>query len=71
MLCDKLIISDDKTDLIGTRQQLSKVHIDSLAVGDVGGGQELRVTDSNMSLQANINNIILHYKRKTNKKVFQ
>lgn len=37
MLCDKLIINDGKTEfvIIGTRQQLSKVHIDSLAaVGD-------------------------------------
>ena len=37
MLCDKLEINDGKTDfiLIGTRQQLLKVLVNSLAVGDV------------------------------------
>jgi hypothetical protein len=37
MLCDKLKINYGKTDLIliGTRQQLLKVHVNSLAVGDV------------------------------------
>ena len=36
MLCDKLKINDGKTEfvIIGIRQQLSKVHFDSLAVGD-------------------------------------
>ena len=36
MLCDKLKINDGKTEfvIIGTRRQLSKVHVDSLAVGD-------------------------------------
>ena len=36
MLCDKLMINDGKTEviIIDNRQQLSKVHIDSLAVGD-------------------------------------
>ena len=36
MLCVKLMINDGKTGfvIIGTPQQLSKVHIDSLAVGD-------------------------------------
>ena len=36
MLCDKLKINDGKTEFvtIGTRQQLSKVHVDSLAVED-------------------------------------
>ena len=36
MLCDKLKVNDGKTEfvVIGTRQQLSKVHVDSLAVGD-------------------------------------
>ena len=31
MLCDRLKINDDKTEfvIIGTRQQLSKVHVDS------------------------------------------
>ena len=64
MLCDKLMINDGKTDfvIIGTRQQLSKVHIDSLAVGDahVSPVQSVKNLgtwiDSNMSLQVNINN---------------
>ena len=36
MLTDRLIINDDKTEflVIGTRQQLSKVNIDSLCVGN-------------------------------------
>ena len=36
MLCDKLKINNGKTKfvLIVTRQQLCKVHVDSLAVGD-------------------------------------
>ena len=64
MLCDKLKINDGKREfvIIGTRQQLSKVHVDSLAVGDA---QVLPVhsvknlgtrIDSNMSLQVNIKN---------------
>ena len=64
MLCDKLKINDDKTEflIIGTRQQLSKVHVDSLAVGDaqVWPVQSVKNLgtwiDSNMSLQVNINN---------------
>ena len=64
MLCDKLMINDGKTDfvIIGTRQQLSKVHIDSLAVGDAYVSPVQSVEnlgtwiDSNMSLQVNINN---------------
>ena len=38
MLTDKLkLINDDKTEfmLIGTKQQLSKVNIDSLTVGNI------------------------------------
>ena len=62
MLCDKLKINDDKTEfvIIGTRQQLSKVHVDSLAVGDaqVSPVQSVKNLgtwiDSNMSLQVNI-----------------
>ena len=65
MLCDKLKINDDKTEfvIIGTRQQLSKVHVDSFAVGDaqvslVQSVKNLGTSiDSNMSLQVNINNI--------------
>ena len=65
MLCDKLMINDGKRELIiiGTHQQLSKVHIDSLAVGDaqVSIVQSVKNLgtwkDSNMSLQANINNM--------------
>ena len=64
MLCDKLKINDGKREfvIIGTRQQLSKVHVDSLAVGEA---QVLPVhsvknlgtrIDSNMSLQVNIKN---------------
>lgn len=36
MLSDKLKLNDDKTEfvIIGTRQQLAKVNIDSLTVGD-------------------------------------
>ena len=36
MLCDKLKINGGKTEfvVISTRQQLYKVHVDSLAVGD-------------------------------------
>ena len=64
MLCDKLKINDGKTEfvIIGTRQQLSKVHVDSLAVGDaqVSPVQSVKNLgtwiDSNMSLQVNINN---------------
>ena len=37
MITDKLKLNDDKTEflIIGTRQQLSKVHIEKLSVGDV------------------------------------
>ena len=66
MLCDKLMINNDgKTELIiiGTHMQLSKVHIDSLAVGDaqVSPVQSVKNLgtwiDSNMSLQAIVNNM--------------
>jgi hypothetical protein len=64
MLCDKLKINDGKTDfiLIGTRQQLLKVHVNSLAVGDVRVSSVTSVKnlgtwmDSNLNLQVNINN---------------
>ena len=64
MLCDKLKINGGKTEfvVIGTRQQLSKVHVDSLAVGDaqVSPVQSVKnlgtYIDSNMSRQVNINN---------------
>ena len=64
MLCDKLKINDGKTEfvIIGTRQQLSKVHVDSLAVGDAQVSPVQLVKnlgtwiDSNMSVQVNINN---------------
>ena len=38
MLTDKLNLDDDKTEfmLIGAKQQLSKVNIDSLTVGSIG-----------------------------------
>ena len=59
------MINDGKRELIiiGTHQQLSKVHIDSLAVGHaqvspVQSTKNLETwIDSNMSLQANINNM--------------
>ena len=37
MITDKLKLNDDKTEflIIGTRQQLSKVHIEKLSVRDV------------------------------------
>ena len=37
MITDKLKLNDDKTEflIIGTRQQLSKVHFEKLLVGDV------------------------------------
>ena len=56
MLCDKLKINGGKTEfvVIGTRQQLSKVHVDSLAVGDAQVSPVQM--DSNMSLQVNISN---------------
>ena len=65
MLCDKLKINDhDKTEfvIIGTRQQLSKVHVDFLAVvnAQVSPVQSVKNLGtwigSNMSLQVNINN---------------
>ena len=64
MLCDKLKINDGKTEfvIIGTHQQLSKVHVDSLAVGDahVSPVQSVKNLgtwiDSNMSLQVHVNN---------------
>ena len=64
MLCDKLKINDGKTEfvVIGTRQQLFKVHVDSLTVGDaqVSPVQSVKnlgtYIDSNMSRQVNINN---------------
>ena len=64
MLCDKLKINDDKTEfvIIGTRQQLSKVHVDSLAVGD-----------AQVSPVQSVKNLgtWLHYKCKANNKVFK
>ena len=64
MPCDKVMINDGKKDfvIIWTRQQLSKVHIDSLVVGEANVSPVPTVNnlgtwiDSNMSLQVNINN---------------
>ena len=63
VLCEKLMINDGKTDfvIIGTRQQLPKVRIDSLAVGDANVSLVQVVKnlgtwiDSNMCLQVNFN----------------
>ena len=62
VLMDKLKLNDDKTEfmLIGTKQQLSKVNIDSLTVGsiDVAPVSEARNLgtwfDSNLNLQEQI-----------------
>ena len=64
MLTDKLKLNDDKTEfmLIGTKQQLSKVNIDSLTVGsiDVAPVTVARNLgtwfDSNLNLQGQIHN---------------
>ena len=64
MLTDKLKLNDDKTEfmLIGTKQQLSKINIDSLTVGsiDVAPGTVARNLatwfDSNLNLQEQIQN---------------
>ena len=64
MLTDKLKLNDDKTEfmLLGTKQQLSKVNIDSLTVGsiDVAPVTVARNLgtwfDSNLNLQGQIHN---------------
>ena len=58
VLCDKLTIIDGKTDfvIIGTRPQLPKIHIESLAVGDANVSLVQVVKNlGNMSLQVNFN----------------
>ena len=63
MLCDKLKINDDKTEviIIGTRQQLARVQVDCLTVGDarVPFGSAVKnlgtCTDTLLSLQVQIN----------------
>ena len=64
MLTDRLKLNDDKTEfmLIGTKQQLSKINIDSLTVGsiDVAPVTVARNLgtwfDSNLNLQGQIHN---------------
>ena len=68
VLCDKLKINDDKTEviIIGTRQQLARVQVDCLTVGDarVPFGSAVKnlgtCTDTLLSLQVQIN--IVHVK---------
>ena len=63
MLSDKLKTNDEKTEfmIIGTRQQLCKVNVDQLTVGDtsvapVAVAKNLGTwLDSNLNLQAHIN----------------
>ena len=68
VLCDKLKINDDKTEviIIGTRQQLARVQVDRLTVGDarVPFGSAVKNLgtriDTLFSLQVQIN--IVHVK---------
>ena len=68
VLCDKLKINEDKTEviIIGTRQQLARVQVDCLTVGDarVPFGSAVKnlgtCTDTLLSLQVQIN--IVHVK---------
>lgn len=68
MLCDKLKINNDKTEviIIGTRQQLAKAQVDCLTVGDarVPFGSAVKNLgtwiDTLLSLQVQIN--IVHIK---------
>ena len=65
MLCDKLKINNDKTEviIIGTRQQLAKAQVVCLTVGDarvpfVSAVKNLGTwSDTNLSLQVHINDI--------------
>ena len=64
MLHDKLKLNDNKTNfiLIGTRQQLSKVDVDSLCVGDsivspIKSAKKLGTwMNKNLNLKINVNN---------------
>ena len=65
MIEDKMKLNDGKTEflIIGSRQQLEKVHIDMLSVGNidifpVSNAKNLgTIVDSNMSLTRHINQI--------------
>ena len=65
MINDKLMINDDKTEfvLIGTKQQLEKVHVDKLSVGDseITASNVVRNLgswfDSNLSMASHVNKI--------------
>ena len=69
MTKDKLKLNDSKTEflIIGTRQQLKKVNIVSLPVGDVNitpvaSARNLgTVFDSNLCLVPHINNVDKHF----------
>ena len=68
VLCDKLKINEDKTEVIivGTRQQLARVQVDCLTVGDarVPFGSAVKYLgtciDTLLSLQVQIN--VVHVK---------
>lgn len=65
MISDKLMLNDDKTEfvLIGTRQQLAKVNIDSISVGsyDVSPGSVVRNLgswfDSKLTMSTHISKV--------------
>ena len=65
MISDKLMLNDDKTEfvLIGTRQQLAKVDIDSISVGsyDVSPGSVVRNLgswfDSKLTMSTHISKV--------------
>ena len=64
MTTDKLKLNDDKTEFLitGTRQQLSKVHIEKLSVGGVSAAPVISARnlgtwfDTNLSLVTHITN---------------
>ena len=58
MLSDTLKLNDDKTEfvIIGTRQQLAKVNIDSLTVGDYTIAPRSEVKNLGCRLDNNNNN---------------
>ena len=73
MLQDRLRLNDDKTEfiIIGTRQQLAKVNIDSLQVGDSGTAPTSKVKnlgcwfDGQLKMDTQIN-VTMHGKTYSN-----